>query len=63
MSAYEFQEGQLERIKDIVSMIDSVDKSTSKDPEVSKLLLTLSALGLTVAAAMSLLKRRGILKK
>lgn len=63
MSAYQIQEGQLKRIEDILGMIDEVDESVDKEVKVNKLILTLSALGLTVAAVMGILKKRGLITK
>lgn len=63
MAAYQFQEGQLERIEDILKMIDTVDDSVDKDLKLNKLILTLSTLGLTVAAIMGILKKRGLITK
>lgn len=63
MSVYQIQEGQLKRIEDILGMIDEVDESVDKEVKVNKLILTLSALGLTVAAVMGILKKRGLITK
>ena len=61
MSKYEFQEGQQDKITDVMEMLAHIEEDITGKETKASLLKKLLMLGLSAAVAVSILKKKGVL--